>query len=121
MIGEIQSVDPDTGIILVRRRDDGKILKVADLVNDDAKQREKTVNYLREIRAEDDMDLIIALGMAKEGFDWPYCEHALTATTTLSSCASGLANRFVNCACVLFALSRVARPIIWTTSVKEPL
>jgi hypothetical protein len=26
----------------------------------------------------DDMDLIIALGMAKEGFDWPYCEHALT-------------------------------------------
>jgi hypothetical protein len=24
------------------------------------------------------MDLIIALGMAKEGFDWPYCEHALT-------------------------------------------
>jgi hypothetical protein len=24
------------------------------------------------------MDLIIALGMAKEGFDWPFCEHALT-------------------------------------------
>ncbi len=24
------------------------------------------------------MDVIIALGMAKEGFDWPYCEHALT-------------------------------------------
>ena len=24
------------------------------------------------------MDIIIALGMAKEGFDWPYCEHALT-------------------------------------------
>jgi predicted helicase len=26
----------------------------------------------------DDLDLIIALGMAKEGFDWPFCEHALT-------------------------------------------
>ncbi len=26
----------------------------------------------------DDVDLIIALGMAKEGFDWPWCEHALT-------------------------------------------
>lgn len=78
MIGEVQSVDPYTGIITVRRRDDGKLLKVADLVNDDAKQREKTVGYLREIRSEDDMDLIIALGMAKEGFDWPYCEHALT-------------------------------------------
>ena len=24
------------------------------------------------------MDLIIALGMAKEGFDWSFCEHALT-------------------------------------------
>ncbi len=24
------------------------------------------------------MDIIIALGMAKEGFDWPWCEHALT-------------------------------------------
>ena len=24
------------------------------------------------------MDLIIALGMAKEGFDWVFCEHALT-------------------------------------------
>ena len=22
--------------------------------------------------------MIIALGMAKEGFDWPWCEHALT-------------------------------------------
>lgn len=78
MIGEIESVDPETGIIHVRRRADGKVLKVADLVNDDAKQREKIVNYLRDIRTEDDMDLIIALGMAKEGFDWPFCEHALT-------------------------------------------
>ena len=24
------------------------------------------------------MDMIIALGMAKEGFDWIWCEHALT-------------------------------------------
>ena len=38
----------------------------------------KLVNYLRNIKSLDDMDLIIALGMAKEGFDWPYCEHALT-------------------------------------------
>jgi hypothetical protein len=30
------------------------------------------------MKSVDDMDLIIALGMAKEGFDWPYCEHALT-------------------------------------------
>jgi hypothetical protein len=24
------------------------------------------------------VDIIIALGMAKEGFDWIWCEHALT-------------------------------------------
>ena len=39
---------------------------------------EKTMNYLRSIKSAEDMDLIIALGMAKEGFDWPFCEHALT-------------------------------------------
>src|ERR1700686_710831 len=32
----------------------------------------------RNIRDHDDVDIIIALGMAKEGFDWIYCEHALT-------------------------------------------
>ena len=33
---------------------------------------------LRDIRSRDDVDMIIALGMAKEGFDWIWCEHALT-------------------------------------------
>ncbi len=68
----------DDGIIIVKRYGDGKLLKVADLVDDEPKKREKVVNYLRNIKQEEDMDLIIALGMAKEGFDWPYCEHALT-------------------------------------------
>jgi len=53
-------------------------LKVADLVNDNSRDREKVVAYLRTISSVNDLDLIIALGMAKEGFDWPYCEHALT-------------------------------------------
>ena len=26
----------------------------------------------------DHVDIIVALGMAKEGFDWIWCEHALT-------------------------------------------
>jgi hypothetical protein len=68
----------DDGIIIVKRHSDGKLLKVADLVDDDPKARENVVTYLRNIKSVDDMDLIIALGMAKEGFDWPYCEHALT-------------------------------------------
>lgn len=77
-IGDVTKVDPDTGIIYVKRHSDGKELKVADLVNDNPKDREKVVAFLRNIQGIDDLDLIIALGMAKEGFDWPYCEHALT-------------------------------------------
>lgn len=77
-IGYVTKVDPDTGIIYVKRHSDGKELKVADLVNDNPKDREKVVAYLRNIQSIDDLDLIIALGMAKEGFDWTFCEHALT-------------------------------------------
>ncbi|HMR38736.1 MAG TPA: ATP-dependent helicase, partial [Candidatus Saccharibacteria bacterium] len=48
--------------------------------NDDKNHREKLARYLAEKAREDinAVDIIIALGMAKEGFDWPYCEHALT-------------------------------------------
>lgn len=77
-VGEVEKVDPDTGIIYLKRHTDGKILKIADLVNDNTADREKVVTYLRDMNSVDDMDLIIALGMAKEGFDWPFCEHALT-------------------------------------------
>ena len=75
-IGEV--VKEDENKVIYVKRADGKIIKVADLVNDDPNDREKIVTYLRNIDSVDDMDLIIALGMAKEGFDWPYCEHALT-------------------------------------------
>lgn len=76
-IGEVQKVDSATGVIYVKRNKDGKILKVADLVTDYI-NRDIIQTYLRNIKTVDDMDLIIALGMAKEGFDWPFCEHALT-------------------------------------------
>jgi superfamily II DNA or RNA helicase len=75
MIGEVQSQD-ENGIIYLKRKDDGKILKIANLVQE--YDREKIVSYLRNIKDENDIDIIIALGMAKEGFDWPYCQHALT-------------------------------------------
>ncbi len=76
-IGKVERQDPKTGVIFVKRKD-GKTIKVADLVNDTPKERDKIVAYLRQMDSIDDMDLIIALGMAKEGFDWPFCEHALT-------------------------------------------
>ena len=77
-IGDVIKQDKETGVIYVKRHSDGKIIKVADLVEDNQNERDKIVGYLREMNSLDDMDLIIALGMAKEGFDWPYCEHALT-------------------------------------------
>ena len=77
-IGSFVSQDKETGVIIVKRHADGKLLKIADLVEDTPSERDKIVNYLRNIDDLDDMDIIIALGMAKEGFDWPYCEHALT-------------------------------------------
>jgi hypothetical protein len=30
------------------------------------------------MKSRDDIDIIIAMGMAKEGFDWEWCEHCLT-------------------------------------------
>ena len=51
-------------------------MKVADLVIEEG--REKVQDYLNKMTSLDDLDIIIALGMAKEGFDWPYAEYALT-------------------------------------------
>lgn len=75
VLGEAGKRDPDTGVIPVTRPD-GTVIKVADLVEEN--DRDVIQNYLRNIKHLDDMDVIIALGMAKEGFDWEYCEHALT-------------------------------------------
>lgn len=76
-LGEVIDTDKDTGLHFVRHKS-GKVLKVADLVEDDAKTRDRVMETLRNISSPDDVDIIIALGMAKEGFDWTYCEHALT-------------------------------------------
>jgi hypothetical protein len=70
-----------TGILSVRRRDTGAIVRVADLVDDtDQNARAETLHYLTSVASKqrDAVDVIIALGMAKEGFDWPFAEHALT-------------------------------------------
>ena len=80
VLGDVDYQDPDTGVIYVKNAETGKTLKVADLVNDEPKDREKISTYLRKHAMDniDAIDIIIALGMAKEGFDWPFCEHALT-------------------------------------------
>src|SRR5690606_7255281 len=78
VLGELEFQDENTGVLHIKSHKTGKTLKVADLVNDNPKSRDKISAYLREVKSADDIDIIIALGMAKEGFDWPYCQHALT-------------------------------------------
>ncbi|WP_026988480.1 DEAD/DEAH box helicase [Fodinicurvata fenggangensis] len=79
-LGEWQGTAPQSGFHLVKRPD-GQVLKVADLVDDDPGKRARVTAALKDPALNDDrdyVDLIIALGMAKEGFDWVWCEHALT-------------------------------------------
>lgn len=86
-LGEFEDRDPETGFDLVRRPD-GRVLKVADLVDDGPGRDIVKAALSREIKGPDGkrddvadrakVDIIIALGMAKEGFDWVWCEHALT-------------------------------------------
>ena len=79
-LGEWQGSDPDSGFQLVKTSD-GSILKIADLVDDDPVKRTKVLASLKDPKQKnnrENVDIIIALGMAKEGFDWIWCEHALT-------------------------------------------
>ena len=63
------------------RLPDGRVIKIADLVDDEPGQARQGFGALKDPAHEnnrDHVDIIIALGMAKEGFDWIWCEHALT-------------------------------------------
>jgi superfamily II DNA or RNA helicase len=79
-LGDWQGADPVTGFQLVKTGD-GRTLKIADLVDDDPSKRDRVSAALKDPAHKnnrDHVDIIIALGMAKEGFDWIWCEHALT-------------------------------------------
>ena len=79
-LGEWQGIDPVTGFQLVRTSE-GLVLRIADLVDDDPAKRDRVSAALKDPAQKNNRDhvnIIIALGMAKEGFDWIWCEHALT-------------------------------------------
>jgi hypothetical protein len=80
-LGKWTGADPVTGFELVAQPD-GRVLKIADLVDDsDPARRSRALAALKDPAHKNDrdhVDIIIALGMAKEGFDWIWCEHALT-------------------------------------------
>lgn len=77
LIGSVIYVDADTKIINIKTKD-GRTLKVANLVEDNPDYRNRVQGYLQRMRKSSDVDIIIAMGMAKEGFDWEWCEHCLT-------------------------------------------
>ena len=79
-LGDWQGADPITGFQLVKTPE-GRRLRIADLVDDEPAKRDKVSAALKDPTQKnnrDHVDIIIALGMAKEGFDWIWCEHALT-------------------------------------------
>jgi hypothetical protein len=81
-LGEWQGRDEATDFHRIYSKAAGRELRVADLVDDtDQNRRTKVLAALRDPAQRDNrdhVDIIIALGMAKEGFDWIWCEHALT-------------------------------------------
>lgn len=80
-LGVWMGVDATTGFHLIETPSK-RILKVADLVDDsNPSERTKVLSALKDPAHKNNrhhVDIIIALGMAKEGFDWIWCEHALT-------------------------------------------
>ena len=79
-LGTWRGTDEATGFHLIETVA-GTTIKVADLVDDDPAKRDRVSSALKSPAARtnrDHVDIIIALGMAKEGFDWIWCEHALT-------------------------------------------
>jgi superfamily II DNA or RNA helicase len=79
-LGEWQGLDEKTGFQLVKIPS-GRVIRIADLVDDDSNRRDRVSTALKDPAQKHNreyVDIIIALGMAKEGFDWIWCEHALT-------------------------------------------
>ncbi len=77
LCGNVIGCDYNNSIDIIRTKD-GRELKIADLVNDDTEHRNRVQHYLQKMKSKDDIDIIIAMGTAKEGFDWEWCEHCLT-------------------------------------------
>ena len=79
-LGEWQGTDPASGFQLVKTPT-GRVLRIADLVDDNPARRDRVAAALRDPAQKnnrDHVDIIVALGMVKEGFDWIWCDHALT-------------------------------------------
>lgn len=76
-IGEVvdEELEHFTKIV---RTPDGRLLRVGDLAEDNIPMRRSLQAYLNNMKSREALDILIALGTAKEGFDWEWCECCLT-------------------------------------------
>lgn len=77
VIGDFMFVDVDTGLSHYKCQKSGEVRVVANLV-DDGRDRSKVQRSLRDENLLTKVDVLVAVGMAKEGFDWPAAEYAIT-------------------------------------------
>lgn len=77
IIGDFIETDETTGLSLFKCHKTGKTVRVANFVNED-KERAITLNAMRDEHVLDQVDIVIAVKMAMEGFDWPAAEYAIT-------------------------------------------
>ncbi|MEG1686202.1 MAG: DEAD/DEAH box helicase family protein, partial [Bacteroides sp.] len=74
LCGNVVDHDYNKGLTFVETPDK-RILKIVDLVDETAATRNIAQTYLQNMTKKEDVDIIIAMGTAKEGFDWEWCEH----------------------------------------------
>ena len=67
-------IDRDDGVTILRRKD-GKELKILDLVQEELRKDKKA--FVGKIKDKDDLDVVIALGMFKEGANWIWADRAI--------------------------------------------
>ena len=77
-LGEWQATDPKTGFYLVKTKEGTDTENRRSGRSEQARRGFSGVERPGIKTDRDYVDIIIALGMAKEGFDWIWCEHALT-------------------------------------------
>lgn len=77
VIGDFVHYEEDTGFAILRCHQTGQHKVVVNLV-EEGRRRDLVMSSLRNKALLDRVDVIVALQMAKEGFDWPHAQTAIT-------------------------------------------
>lgn len=77
VIGDFVHYEESTGFAILRCHKTGQHKVVVNLV-EEGRRRDLVMSSLRNKALLDRVDVIVALQMAKEGFDWPHAQTAIT-------------------------------------------